>query len=333
MARTLKETVYYASNFLNQETDCTTRDRPFESSTEGRKTSIKDENNNENIQIREKTFSSNQDCLKTLGFKYTLNAPLEDIENVRELLARQQGHQNFRRDEWEFFKTDYDRMMKDDWLVTRFLLRGRKGNHSSASHGFVDSRTAQSCYAKTIELIKACARFRYEYRINALTEEKDFPTEWTKVRGMFHYRHDLVGNPVAYMRVGLHRPKLIEEEALRHEFKRYMLYVLEQCDKELFQRPGKALCCVFDMSNVAFENIDLELTTWMIKSFKNCAPKLLCYVIIYNPPWFFTATFKIIRKTLLSNNKRQSIKFAYGDEILNFIEYINLPPYLRETLS
>lgn len=300
--------------------------------------SIEDENNNEQAD----GFGPN--LLKAARFKYVSNATRAEIEHIRALLALQREQQVLDEPEWSFFRSDYERMMADDWLVTRFLLRGRKASyrqsdpmqqprHRVASDLYEckgDEMGDLTIYDRTMELIGICARFRYDYKINALTQESEFPLEWTEVNGMFHYKHDRAGNPIVYMRVALHRPKLIDSPELRHQFYRYMLFVLEQCDRDLFQKPGKAICCIFDMTNVAFENIDLELTNWMIKSFKSCAPKLLCYVVVYNPPWFFMATFKIICNTLLSNSKRQSIKFAHGEEILDYIDKADLPSYLQE---
>uniref|UniRef100_A0A6G1SLH2 Motile sperm domain-containing protein 2 n=1 Tax=Aceria tosichella TaxID=561515 RepID=A0A6G1SLH2_9ACAR len=288
-----------------------------------------------------------------ISFKYKSNANQDDINDLRRMLTNLRAEQlnEIDPDEHEFYDADYKRMMVDDWLVTRFLLRGKKAFEREATEcgaadryrilQLVDDSTEtssgelykQAILKHTIELVKICAKFRFDYRINSRTRLDEFPLDWVKTEGLFSYKPDVVGNPTIYLRVALHRPKLLETPEARHLFKRYMLYTLERCDQDLSNKPGKAICCVFDMTNVAFENIDLELTTWMIKSFKSSSPKLICYVIIYNPPWFFAATFKIICKTLLSNSKRQSVKFASGNQILDYIDCANLPPYLQSTLQ
>lgn len=283
--------------------------------------------------------------VQAVVFKYKFNLSDSDIDKIRHLLTLERlEHENEK--EFEFYLPDYERLMHDDWLVTRFLLRAIKASEKVAEvledkddlfynkddKFHLVKRKESIIYEKTMELIQNCAKFRYQYQINGATQEKEFPLEWTNVNGLFCFKEDLVGNPAVYLRVALHRPKLIEKDELRYQFKRYMLYTLEKSDQELNSKPGKAICCVFDMTDVAFDNIDLELTTWMIKSFKSCGPKLLCYVLVYNPPWFFTATFKLICNTLLSNSKRQSIKFAYGGEILDYIDYDNLPLYIKSSL-
>jgi len=258
-------------------------------------------------------------------FKYRSNFPEKDIQEIRKLLTTERQVQ----DEtcYDFWRPDYERMMIDDWLVTRFLLRGTKLSQNEDT--CVDE---SAIYARTMDLIRACAKFRLEYRINGSTKEDEFPFEWTKINGLFNYKPDLAGNQTIYLRVKLHRPREIESKKSRHEFKRMLLYTLEKCDQNLVNRPGKGVCCVFDMSDATFENIDIELLSWMIKSFKSCSPKLLCYVMVYNLPWFFCATFKLVSKTLMSKSNKQSLKFVYGDEILDYISPKNLPPYLAASL-
>lgn len=258
-------------------------------------------------------------------FKHQTIASSQDICEIRKLLTIERSSMN--EEEHKFWSSDYERMMQDDWLVTRFILRGQK---ASLKLGISSSQS--SIYIQTMNLIRMCAKFRHEYQINANTRECEFPIEWTKRNGIFNYKPDLAGNPVIYLRIRLHKPKLIETKELRYQFKRILLYYLEKCDQDLTNNLGKGICCIFDMSNATFENVDLEMLSWMIKSFKSCSPKLICYVIVYNLPWFFSATLKLIAKTLMSNSNKQCLKFVYGDEILNFISPNNLPTYVRDNL-
>lgn len=334
------------------------------------KRSIDYNNNDNNNQLKNRITCTPeahpmQNHLKAaVRFKYQFNASQEDLNEMRKLLIKErQKIEHLRINEpheqlepeiyalFDFISGDFERMLVDDWLVTRFLLRGKKAaeravpevlhhhhlsdTDSSSNSSDDEDQTVgnRAIHLATLELIRVCAKFRYDYRISEQTSEHEFPLAWLKVNGLFQHLPDRAGNPTVYLRVALHRPKLIESTEARHQFKRYMLYTLEQADQQLFEQPGKALCCIFDMTNVAFENIDLELTSWMIKSFKSCSPKLLCYVLVYNPPWFFATTFKLICNTLLSTSKRLSVKFAQGNEILDYIASDNLPHYIKQSLS
>lgn len=265
-------------------------------------------------------------------FKYQFNWSRQDIDEIRRLLTKEREKQH--EEEYEFYTPDYERFMKDDWLVTRFLLRGFKAAQKQNDQSSNQSASKDKLlgYACTMELIGFCAKFRYEFQVSGLTKLSEFPLDWTQTNGLFNYKPDRVGNPTVYLRTKLHRPKLIETETARYKFKRYLLYTLEQCDQNLYNKPGKAICCIFDMTDGSFDNVDLELMSWMIKSFKSSSPKLVCYVIIYNPAWYFTATFRLIFSTLLSDSKRQSVRFVCADEILNYIDYDNLPDYIRSSI-
>lgn len=274
-------------------------------------------------------------------FKYQMNFPKKDLDEIRRLLDLERKNQN--KDEFDFWTADYERMKVDDWLVTRFLLRGQKAaqrlgaqmksiSESSSDEDSEEEYQVAPLYRCTLELVRSCAKFRRDYNINPLTTLNQFPQEWLKVNGLFNYRPDLAGNPTIYLRISLHKPKLIETKELRFRFKRLLLYTLEKCDQDLLNNMGKGVCCIFDMSDATFENIDLELATWMIKSFKNCSPKLLAYVIVFNLPWFFSTTFRLITTTLMSNSNKQCLKFVYGNEILKYIDYSNLPQYVTESL-
>lgn len=262
-------------------------------------------------------------------FRQQSNFPEQDLKAIRRMLCAERANQSL--DKFEFWTPDFNRMMVDDWLVTRFLLRGSKAANKKVY--IANQRNEQDIYRETMNLIKLCAAFRLEYRINGLTKESEFPKEWTSRNGLIKHQVDLTGNPVVYLRIKLHKPSLIGTKKLRHQFKRLLLFTLEDCDKDLLNKPGKGICCVFDMTDATFENVDLELLSWMIKSFKSCGPKLLSYMIVYNLPWIFNATFKFISKTILSNSNKQSLRFVYGTEICNYIGRNNLPPYLRDSLS
>lgn len=284
-------------------------------------------------------------------FKHKSNYPKEQIQHLRSLLIDELPKQD--PEVSKFHEREFSRLLKDDWLATRFLLRGTKAafrRQYSSGIGSIWDEPQQNrerdrnrnqtneldltelVYIETIKSIDACAKFKYSFNINANTTLDEFPLEWTSKNGIFNYEPDRSGNATLYMRVKLHKPKLIESKEMRLEFKRLLSFYLERCDLSLFNQEGKGICCIFDMTHATVENMDIELITWMIKSFNSCGPKLLCYVMVYNLPWFFSATFKLITNNLLSKSNKQSLKFVYGKEILNYIDHNNLPKYLQHSI-
>lgn len=280
-------------------------------------------------------------------YKYKSNFPPHLIEELRQMLKFERARQS--DDEREYWADDYNRMMKDDWLVTRFFLRGFKSSSSylynansdgeydendyeDAEDHDSDEKTSKALgFEKTIELLETCGRFRKEYNITMSTKLDEFPIEWVSANGLFNYKPDLKGNPTLWLRVRLFKPKQLYNDELRFEFKRFFLYMAEQCDKDLFNRPGNCACTIWDMTNATFENFDLEFVTWMIKMSK-LGPKYLNYVIIYNLPWFLNTTFKLFVNSFVLS-KSHTIKFAYGNQICSYIAKSNLPEYLLKQID
>lgn len=260
-------------------------------------------------------------------FKYQENCSRELVERVRRELERERD--SLEPEARAFWTPDFERMMRDDWLVSRFLLRGAK----AAARRCSSHQQQEDTIEHTMRLVRACAKFRLEHKISALTRACEFPLEWTQRDGLLAHGCDRAGNPVAYLRVSLHQPHVLTSESARHTFKRMLLYTLELCDQRLHSQPGKAICCVFDMSNARLDNVDLQLFTWMVRSFKSCSPKLLAYALVYNLPWFLSATFKLVSATLMSSSDKRQVRFVYAHELLDYIELNELPAYLRKQLA
>lgn len=282
-------------------------------------------------------------------YKYKSNFPPHLIEELRQLMKFERAKQS--DEERDYWADDFNRMMNDDWLVTRFFLRGFKASSLYFSNANsdgeydendddeddVDNDSEESTrkalgFKKTIELLETCGRFRKEYNVTTSTKLDEFPIEWVSAHGLFSYKPDLKGNPTLWLRVKLFKPKTLYNDQLRHDFKRFFLYMAEQCDKELFNRPGNCACTIWDMTSATFENYDLEFVTWMIKMSK-LGPKFLNYVIIYNLPWFLNTTFKLVVNSFVLSKSNHTIKFAYGNQICNYIAKQNLPDYLLEQLN
>lgn len=273
-------------------------------------------------------------------FKHQNNCCQDDIERIRQLLLEARRNQPVELR--NFHAIEFKRLMTDDWLITRFLLRGTKEaaralsistNNDNNNNNNNQLLTKEYIYEQTMKLIDACANFKLQYQMASNLKIEDFPLEWTQTEGVLVHGYDRNGNVNIYMRCQLHKPKLIDKAELRHLFKRLLLFHLAESDIKLTNKPGSAICCIFDMTSASLENLDLELLAWMVSSFKHCSPKLLAYVIIYNLPWLFNATFRLLTRGLLSRNHQQGLRFVYGKEIINYIERVNLPRYLCERLE
>lgn len=232
-------------------------------------------------------------------FLHTQNCSRELIDETRRLL-RERHELNPE----SFYEHDYKRMLEDDWTVTRFLLRRR-----------LDPK-------RTAKLMEECGKFRRQYLMSEIGLW-EFPREFHQSGGLFRYKPDRVGNQTLYMRVKMYR----RVPEISDVFKTFILCVLEQCD---VLNGGRGTAVIFDLTQAGLQNVDLGFLYWLLNSFRNYCPKGVSYILVYNLPWFLSATCKLAM-TWLSETNRRSLRFVQGAEIENFIARDQLPDYLGGT--
>lgn len=252
-----------------------------------------DEDDKENVALPE-------ELCDLPSFKETKNCDLALIEETRRLLRERFAKQNPN----DFYQHDYERMLTDDWTVTRFLLRRR-----------MDPK-------RTAKLMEECGLFRKTYKMSEV-KLWEFPIEFHQVGGLFRYEPDKVGNITVYMRTRMYR----RVPELSDVFKAFVLCVLEEAD---CANDGRGVAVIFDLTGCGLQNVDLSFLSWLLSSFRNYCPKGVSYIMVYNLPWFLNATAKLAMSWLSSSNRR-ALRFVHGKEIENFIEPENLPDYLGGT--
>lgn len=232
-------------------------------------------------------------------FLYTKDCDKELIEKTRVLLR-----ERYNKNPDNFYPDDYQRMLHDDWTVTRFLLRRRQ-----------DPK-------RTAKLMEECGCFRKQYKMSEV-KLPDFPIEFHKPGGLFKYAPDRAGNLTVYMRVKMYR----RVPEISDVFKAFILCVIEEADVEA---KGRGVAVVFDLSGAGLQNVDLSFLSWLLSSFRNYCPKGVSYIMVYNLPWILSTTCRVAM-TWLSATNRRALRFVHGDEIQNFIAKENLPDYCGGT--
>lgn len=108
-----------------------------------------------------------------------------------------------------YSQKDVEKCERDDWYLSRFLLRQKLD---------VD---------QAFDMLKRAMRFNNESLTNSLRRE-DFPAEFFLLGGIFSYETDRKGNRMLYIRVKLHR-KVPEIQAVLHAF---IYHTIQHCDEE-----------------------------------------------------------------------------------------------------
>lgn len=113
------------------------------------------------------------------------------------------------QNEGMYSQADIEKCKRDDWFISRFLLRQK-----------LDVEAA-------LVMLKKAMRFNNESLTSAIRRE-DFPAEFYKLGGLFTYEPDRKGNKMLYIRVRLHR-KVPEIQSLLHAF---LYQHIRDCDQE-----------------------------------------------------------------------------------------------------
>lgn len=229
-------------------------------------------------------------------FRKTPNCDPELIERTRELIKKRYAEKPE-----HFNKGDLHRILNDDWMVSRFLLRCR-----------LDP-------PRSVDLMEAATKFRNEFRMGQ-TQLNDFPSEIHSVGGIFMYAPDKVGNVTLWMRVKHHR----RSNELTNIMKQFVLCVMEECDKAA---DGRGVAVVFDLSSCGIKNADPSFLFWLLNSFRSYCPKGLSYILVYNLPWVLSATCSLAMSWLSSTNRKR-LRFIEGQDIQTYIAPENLPDFV-----
>ncbi|CAH0731176.1 unnamed protein product, partial [Brenthis ino] len=99
------------------------------------------------------------------------------------------------------------------------------------------------------------------------------------------------------------------------EIKRIIIYWFDRIERE---EDGSKITLFFDLDGCGLNNMDMELTNYLISLFKSYYPNFLNYIIIYQMPWILSAAFKVI-KSLLPAKGVEKMKFVNKDTLKTFV--------------
>lgn len=199
-----------------------------------------------------------------------------------------------------FYQFDFDRAMKDDHSIRRFLLK---------SSGSVDS--AVSSIISTFQWIKS----------NKLRELKDsdFPKEFYLIGPVFRYQPDAAGRPTVYFRIKSHIP-IKEMIKLKVQF---VAYLILQAD-DLGGDAGLTTIC--DVTDISLSNVDLEMALTLAE-IRDHFPFTSAAILTIDLPLIARAAYNIV-KYILPSEIRNTMANIKREDLHKHVPLENIPPFL-----
>ncbi|KAL1919018.1 uncharacterized protein VTP21DRAFT_2399 [Calcarisporiella thermophila] len=154
------------------------------------------------------------------------------------------------------------------------------------------------------------------------TGEKGWRESFEVSKGYLH-GVDKWNRPICFVDVKNHFRSHTDEEPL----KKSTLLKFEM-QRSLLEPPVETFCIVFNLSNVAMVNLDLDLARFIVTCCEAYYPESLGLLIIHNAPWFFGAVWRII-KLWFDPVVASKIRFTSNvGELLQFVDQEYLPANL-----
>ncbi|XP_064474589.1 motile sperm domain-containing protein 2-like [Ornithodoros turicata] len=232
--------------------------------------------------------------------------PGDDLFNEHELTVTRQPLENFRaqllndiqQDPAAYNPQDVKRIRECDELCRRYVR-----------HKKLD-------VAAAVEFAKHSLQWRKHIGINDLREE-DLEVDFFDRRVLVPYNQDKTGSHLLMVHVKGH----FKDSSRVQEMRKFMAYFME---KILYEYGALRVTILFDCTDAAIANFDMELIKFIIAVFKEYYPWALGHIIVYNMPWLFNAAWKII-KTMIPSEGVQRIKFVSKETLLDYVDSDKLP--------
>ncbi|RWS27895.1 motile sperm domain-containing protein 2-like protein [Leptotrombidium deliense] len=106
--------------------------------------------------------------------------------------------------------------------------------------------------------------------------------------------------------------------------KKYLAYCINIIDQQAW---GEGWVLIVDFGGIGMQNVDFELTKFLVHSLKTYFPSGIAYAMCVDFPWVLRAFLNAI-KGLIPANRRHLVKFTSRTETSNYIDNALLPDFM-----
>lgn len=214
---------------------------------------------------------------------------------IRDALTKDHSHDD------TYYEFDFNRAMKDDWQIRRFLLH---------KHGCVES---------TVDAIISAWKLTKTLKLREL-KDSDFPKEMFEASAIFLYEPDIDGRPTVYIRSKMALALMKEANDLKTQF---ILYNTLKAD-DLAGVDGFTV--IVDVRNTTLQNVDLDVA-FSLLAVGHHFPYTSSKVILVEIPWLVRPAFHLV-KVAMPATLRNMLIHVLSPDVTKYVSRENLPYFL-----
>jgi len=209
----------------------------------------------------------------------------------------------------EYDDRDVDRIRTgdDDSTLSRYL---------QAKNGSIDD---------ALKSLLTAMKWRKSLGVNGLTGDS-FPREFYQMGGLFAYGYNRNGAQLIVFRVRQNKKLNVWTELL----KKYIVYLIETESRRFANDQSKGVCVVFDCNGAGISNVDIDLLSFIVGTFRDYYPGLLDSVVINELPFLLKYVFQLVL-SWLPREHRELLHSVSKDDINQYIAAEELPDFMGGT--
>lgn len=219
------------------------------------------------------------------------------MQQVRDLFLERE----YKQSPGDYYLEDIKLIENMDFLLQRYIIMQRKNVDAS------------------VKMVSQMLKWRKERKLYEMKDEQ-FLQEFTLSGAAFLYEPDKFGNRTVYLRASM--VKNCNE--VKQAMKDFLTYLVFQVDDS---KDGTPFSVIMDLTNVTWNNYDLDLLMHFVAQLKDYFPVNLDYVLAINFPWLLSTAWTLIKRSL-PTEKRGVVQFISSDKVFEYIDKDNVPDFL-----
>jgi len=196
-------------------------------------------------------------------------------------------------------------------------------NNDAILHQYLEAKNSN--IDESLKTLVTAMKWRKTFGVNHLNAAS-FPREYYQMGSLFTYGFNLKGAQMIVFRVKNNKKIKFWSDML----KKYIVYLIEKESLRFADHLNQGVCVVFDCNGAGISNVDIDLLSFIVQTFRDYYPTLLESVVIYELPFILKYVFQLVQ-SWLPKEHRELLHLVTKDDIHQYIANEELPDFMDGT--